>query len=60
MVNIKTEKEIEYVADRPGHDFRYALSNKKIEKEFGWKPKVRFADGIKKTILFYKKRLGHV
>ncbi|OGG73863.1 dTDP-glucose 4,6-dehydratase [Candidatus Kaiserbacteria bacterium RIFCSPLOWO2_01_FULL_54_20] len=56
----KTEKEVEYVADRPGHDFRYALSNKKIEKEFGWKPKVRFADGIKKTILFYKKRLGHV
>jgi len=53
----KTEKEIEYVADRPGHDFRYALSNKKIEKEFGWKPKVRFADGIKKTIQFYKKRL---
>jgi len=55
----KTEKEVEYVADRPGHDFRYALSNKKIEKEFGWKPKVRFADGIKKTITFYKKRSRH-
>lgn len=56
----KTEKEIEYVADRPGHDFRYALSNEKIEKELGWKPKVRFADGIKKTISFYKKRSMHV
>ena len=50
----KTDKEIEYVTDRPGHDFRYSLSNEKIEKELDWKPKVSFADGIKKTILFYK------
>jgi dTDP-glucose 4,6-dehydratase len=52
----KNEKEIEYVPDRPGHDFRYALSNKKIEKALGWKPKVRFEDGIKKTIAFYRQR----
>jgi len=54
----KTEKEIEYVADRPGHDFRYALSSEKIERELGWKPKVSFADGIKKTVFFYKKRIA--
>lgn len=53
----KTEKEIEYVADRLGHDFRYALSSKKIEKELGWKPKIRFEEGIKKTVLFYRKRM---
>ena len=52
----KTEKEIEYVADRAGHDFRYALSSKKIGRELGWKPRVRFEDGIKKTILFYRRR----
>ncbi|MDO8561322.1 MAG: dTDP-glucose 4,6-dehydratase [bacterium] len=50
----KTEKEIEYVADRPGHDFRYALRSKKIERALGWKPRVRFAEGIKKTVAFYK------
>ncbi len=52
----KTERAIDYVADRPGHDFRYALSSKKIEKELGWKPHMRFEDGIKKTVAFYKKR----
>ena len=52
----KSEGNIEYVADRPGHDFRYALSSKKIERELGWKPKVKFEDGIKKTVAFYKKR----
>ncbi len=56
----KSNKEIEYVADRPGHDFRYSLSNEKIERELGWRPKVTFANGIKKTIVFYKKKLGYV
>ena len=54
----KTKNEIEYVTDRPGHDFRYALSNKKIERKLGWKPKVDFESGLKKTITFYKKRLS--
>ena len=52
----KTEKEIEYVADRPGHDFRYSLSNKKIRK-LGWKPSTNFKNGLKRTIAFCKKRL---
>ncbi|MDO8482031.1 MAG: dTDP-glucose 4,6-dehydratase [bacterium] len=53
----KTEKEIAYVADRPGHDFRYALSSEKIAGELGWKPSVSFAEGIKRTVAFYKKTL---
>lgn len=52
----KSEGEIEYVADRPGHDFRYALSNKKIERELGWKQTTTFETGIKKTTAFYEKR----
>ncbi len=52
----KTEESIEHVADRPGHDLRYSLSSEKIMRELGWKPKVDFASGIKKTIQYYKKR----
>lgn len=49
----RDESSIEYVADRPGHDFRYSLSSEKLERELGWKPKVSFAQGIKKTLTFY-------
>ena len=52
----KTDKHISFVADRPGHDFRYALSNKKITKELGWKPTTSFDEGIKKTLDFYARR----
>jgi dTDP-glucose 4,6-dehydratase len=50
----RDESYIEYVADRPGHDFRYALDINKIHRELGWKPKHTFEEGIKKTIEFYK------
>ncbi|MDO8658874.1 MAG: dTDP-glucose 4,6-dehydratase [Candidatus Levybacteria bacterium] len=50
----KTEKEIKYVKDRLGHDFRYAISSDKIRQELGWSPKTYFKDGILKTFLFYK------
>lgn len=53
----KTEKEIEYVIDRPGHDFRYALSSKKIKDALGWKPRVSFEEGIRQTVAFYRKRI---
>jgi dTDP-glucose 4,6-dehydratase len=49
----KTEDLIEFVKDRPGHDLRYSLDISKIEK-LGWKPKIRFEDGIKRTISWYK------
>ena len=46
---------IEFVQDRKGHDFRYAIDNSKIESELGWKPKTSFEDGIRKTIEWYTK-----
>ena len=48
-----SEKLINYVADRPGHDFRYAIDSSKINKELGWKPSLRFEEGIKKTVAWY-------
>lgn len=51
----RDETSIEYVKDRLGHDFRYALSSGKLTKEFGWKPKVDFEKGIRNTFASYKK-----
>lgn len=44
---------IEFVKDRPGHDFRYAISSSKIRKELGWEPKVDFINGLSHTIQWY-------
>ena len=49
----KSEDLITYVADRKGHDLRYAIDPSKIHSELGWLPETRFADGIKKTIAWY-------
>lgn len=44
---------ITYVQDRPGHDRRYAIDARKIERELGWKPAETFASGIRKTVQWY-------
>ncbi len=49
----KPESLITYVADRKGHDMRYAIDPAKIHRELGWLPETKFADGIKKTIRWY-------
>lgn len=49
----KPESLITYVADRKGHDLRYAIAPDKIETELGWYPLTRFEDGLKKTIEWY-------
>ena len=49
----KPESLITYVADRKGHDMRYAIDPTKIHDELGWLPKTKFQDGIKKTIQWY-------
>ena len=49
----KDESSIKYVKDRLGHDRRYAISNKKITAELGWKPSITFEQGIKLTINWY-------
>ena len=48
----KPESLIKYVDDRPGHDFRYSLNWDRIRK-LGWKPKMKFEDGLKKTVDWY-------
>ncbi len=50
---IGKKSKIKFVQDRPGHDLRYALNNKKIFKELRWKPKIRFDIGLKETINWY-------
>lgn len=44
---------ISYVADRPGHDVRYAIDASKIEKELGWRPQETFESGLRKTVQWY-------
>ena len=44
---------ITYVKDRPGHDRRYAIDARKVERELGWRPAETFATGIRKTVQWY-------
>jgi len=50
----RSEEMIEYVADRPGHDLRYAMDFTKARKELGWEPAVKFDEGLKLTIEWYE------
>lgn len=54
----KSEDLIEFVTDRKGHDFRYALDPTKISTELGWQPETQFKDGIVKTVKWYRERLA--
>lgn len=45
--------QITYVKDRPGHDRRYAIDARKLERELGWKPAETFETGIRKTVQWY-------
>ncbi len=46
-------EQIAFVADRPGHDRRYAIDAGKIERELGWKPQETFEKGLEKTVAWY-------
>ena len=52
-IKIGKKTKVKFVKDRPGHDFRYALNNKKIFKELKWKTKIKFNEGLIKTIIWY-------
>jgi len=52
------DRLITYVKDRPGHDRRYAIDPSKIMREFGFKPSIDFAAGIRKTIEWYLENRG--
>ncbi len=49
----KDEDWIEFVKDRPGHDFRYALDFSKITEELGWKPQINLEEGLEKSVSWY-------
>jgi len=51
--DIKQNSKIKYVKDRPGHDIRYALNNKKIKKKLGWTAKISIHAGLTKTFDWY-------
>lgn len=48
-----SEKLITYVADRAGHDLRYAIDSYKLQRELGWEPITKFSEGIEKTVKWY-------
>jgi dTDP-glucose 4,6-dehydratase len=48
-----SEKLIQFVKDRPGHDLRYAIDPSKLMRELGWKPSVTFEEGLEKTVDWY-------
>ena len=45
---------IEHVTDRPGHDRRYSLSSEKLRAELGWEAQVRFEEGLRRTVEWYR------
>ena len=47
------DRLISYVKDRPGHDRRYAIDARKIERELGWRPAETFASGLRRTVRWY-------
>ena len=49
---------IEFVTDRPGHDFRYAIDNSKIEQSLGWKPSYDLDTGLEQTVKWYLENEG--
>ena len=51
----RDEGHVEFVQDRPGHDYRYALDNAKIHNNLAWSPETEFSEGIKKTVTWYQK-----
>ena len=51
------ENSIEYVEDRKGHDFRYSVDWTKIHKELGYEPQIKFEDGLKETVEWYKENI---
>jgi len=49
----KSEDLIQFVEDRPGHDFRYSMTSQKITSELNWKINTDFDQGLEKTINWY-------
>lgn len=54
LMKVDSKDFISFVEDRKGHDFRYAIDNSKITRELGWTPTTDFAQGLSKTIDYYR------
>ena len=52
-VNIARERLIAFVADRPGHDLRYAIDPARLRADFGWRPSVTLEEGLRRTVRWY-------
>jgi dTDP-glucose 4,6-dehydratase len=50
----RDESLIEHVRDRPGHDRRYSLGSDRIRDELGWRPQLRFDEGLERTVAWYR------
>ena len=48
-----SDELITFVTDRAGHDLRYAIDSRKLQRELGWEPSLQFEEGIEKTVLWY-------
>jgi len=56
----KPEDLIEFVQDRPGHDYRYSLNSHRIMQELGWKNRTHFSEGLEKTVQWYVEHMEWV
>ena len=56
ILDVKPSENIEYVKDRAGHDYRYAIDNTKIKEKLNWSPQTSFEEGMKKTVEWYSER----
>jgi dTDP-glucose 4,6-dehydratase len=52
--------KIAFVADRPGHDFRYAIDASKLRDELGWSPRIQLEQGLEDTVRWYVENSGWV
>ena len=59
LSKIDKKVKIKFVKDRPGHDVRYALNSKKMQKAFKWKPVTNIKNGLIKTIDWYTNNLKY-
>ena len=50
---VSYKEQVQFVKDRPGHDYRYAIDATKLEQELGWEAAENFESGIRKTIQWY-------
>ena len=57
MDNKRYSYYINFVKDRLGHDFRYSVNYSKLKKEFNWRPKVKFSNGLKDTVKWYLNKI---